>query len=151
MSSRDDLLRRARVESEVRTIAARAQRKQKREQLGPHRVVEEKWLDLLFLKHGRGKARKWRQGERGLAKECLQDQDFEQVVAAMTYFVNEWCPAHDKFPSFRLFYAMRDQMYAELDGTVRSRVRRQQDVREMLDRGEYNAGQAARAPKIGWE
>jgi len=130
-----------------RTAAAKAEARAKREAKRPHKALEESWYEIIYLRHPKGTPGvKWGTPERQLAKACIGESDLDTVLKAIRYFIDEWCPRHEKFPSFKLFWAVRGQIHAEMQGTVKPKL----TAGERMERGEWDRSTEPKSPKIGW-
>ncbi len=132
------------MEAALATRQARAVNRAKRVKTRPWSVLLEEWEDQVRKTHGKQiEQTAWGPAEKVLARKLLREIDLEAAIVAVRYFVTDWCPKSNKIPSFRLFWAVRAQITAEVTGQVTTK-------RERLDADEPNAEQAKKFPKVGW-
>lgn len=123
--------------------AAIEKRRQKRTKVQPWKVLAEEWQDQIKKNHGAATQVEWTAAEGALARKLLKTVDLDQALKMVRHFVGEWCPAHQKYPSFKLFWTLKDQVSAELRGELETKSAK-------LDRDEFDHEAAKNQPKIGW-
>jgi len=137
----------------LETEAERKARAAKKAANSPAKALEDRWREIVGERHGRVPGIKWGPPERELAKKLFakdghggEEMSFEDAVSLVRRFVNVWCPARDKFPSFKLFWTVRGQLNAEMTGAVKE----QETRKDRIDAMEYKADEAKKFPKLGW-
>ena len=101
----------------------KASRKRKAAAQKPWQLLEEEWREAEAAEHGKSilDLPKWGPAERSLARKLFADDDFDTVVKRVRAFIKTWCPSHNKYPSMRLYWTIREQVRSELDGGVKSK------------------------------
>lgn len=135
--------------SQGKTEASRVANRAKLEAKKPHLALRDTWYELVHLAHGKTPGTKWSSAvELKLAKTFLTETTLEEAERDIRYFINEWCPAKNAFPSFKLFWTVRGQVRAEVSGRLRPTTKRPTKETRMSG-GEYNADEAKKYPRIG--
>jgi hypothetical protein len=92
----------------------------------------------------------WGEAERKLCRALLKEETFERALQMVRHFIRTWEErGRGGTPGFRLFWAMRDSVRAEVRGQVKvvSQVSRR---RIDLNHDEWDADAERDSPAVGW-
>lgn len=127
---------------------ARARRVQKRKEQSPVKWLGKEWLALMRRIFPEAEA-EWTGAEAALAKRLIDERGFDESLKLIKHFFDTWDrrrASRSGTPGFRLLWAMRERLVAEVEGKVRV-----PELRETrMASGEFSEEAAEASPDRGW-
>jgi len=127
---------------------ARARRVKKRKEQSPAKWLGKEWSTI----HRRcfpGTEVEWTGAEVALAKKLIDERGFDDALKLIRHFFDTWDrrkASRSGTPGFRLLWAMRERLVAEMEGRAKVPV-----LREMrINSGEFSEEAAEASPTRGW-
>lgn len=128
--------------------AARARREAKRKELSPVKWLGKEWLKEYQRLFPDAKA-EWTGEEGALAKRLIDERGYDEALGMIRHFFATWNrrkASRSGTPGFRLMWAMRERLVAEMEG--RAKVPELRETR--INSGEFSEEAAAASPTRGW-
>lgn len=118
-------------------------RRTKQVKVRPWKVLADEWVESVRRNHGLSTQVEWSAADGSLARKLLKEVELDVALKMVRHFVDVWCPTKQKFPAFKLFWALKAQVIAEMSGQLATK-------RERLDQDEFDREDAKSFPKVGW-
>lgn len=127
---------------------ARARKVQKRRQTSPAKWLGKEW-SAAYRRRFPGAEVEWTGAEVALAKRLVDERGFDNALKLINHFFDTWDrrkASRSGTPGFRLLWAMRERLVAEIEG--RAKVPELRETR--INSGEFSEESAAASPTHGW-
>jgi hypothetical protein len=127
---------------------ARARRVQKRKEQSPAKWLGKEW-SVIHRRFFPGAEVEWTGAEIALAKRLIDECGFDDALEMIRHFFDTWDrrkASRSGIPGFRLMWAMRERLVAEMEG--RAKVPELRETR--INSGEFSEEAAEASPIRGW-
>jgi hypothetical protein len=127
---------------------ARARKVQKRRERSPAKWLGKEWKALMGRQFP-GVEVEWTGAEAALAKKLVDERGFDGALGMVKHFFETWDrrrASRSGTPGFRLLWAMRSTLIAEMEGLAKIPELRETRIAS----GEFSEEAAEASPNRGW-